>query len=83
MSSKITDNQDNLTNELDVRAILKNLSVQDFLHFGLEHVVYIRPAGIDTYFVHAADGTVLSVSESMDKAVSSAHFSELEVVTLH
>lgn len=66
--------------------ILKNLSPQDFLTFGMHDVAYIRKVVVDDkvgFAVHAADGTPLSVMDSMDEAVSIIHHNELETAIIH
>lgn len=69
-----------------VSALLKNISTRDFLNFGVQQVAYIRPVMVENktaYAIHAADGTPLSVMESMDTAVIVVRHNELEPVTLH
>ena len=64
---------------------LKNISLQDFLSFGMRDVAYIRPVKIEdatAYAIHAADGTPLSVMETMDNALSAVHQNDLEAVTV-
>ena len=79
-------NDTSFTN-LKPREFLKALSSKDFRIFGMEDGAYIRPIkladGDTEYAIHAADGTPLSVMESMDSAMSAARHNELEPLTLH
>ena len=79
-----------MNNELpqaDVRTLLKALSSQDFARIGMHEIAYIRPLktpGVDNAFaVYAADGTQLSVLESMDMAIATLRHNDLVPVTLH
>ncbi len=66
--------------------LLKELSSQDFLNFGVHDVAYIRAVvveGVKAYAVHAADGTPLSVMESSDSAEIAARHNDLEPVSIH
>ena len=71
---------------LNPRELLKDLTPQDFLDFGIQEVAYIRPVDIAggerEYAIHAADGTPLSVMESMDSAMVAARHNELEPLIL-
>lgn len=65
---------------------LKSLSVRDFLNLGVKDVAYIRPISIDNrqaYAIHAADGTPLSVLDSLDNAIIVVRDNDLEPVTVH
>lgn len=66
--------------------ILKNLSTRDFLNFGIQDVAYIRPVNVQNktaFAIHAADGTPLSVMETMASAIMVVRHNELEPVTIH
>lgn len=66
--------------------ILKALSKQDFLNFGMQQVAYIRPVRIkdrDAYAIHAADGTPLSVMDTMDTALIAVRHNDLEPIRVH
>jgi len=68
------------------RQILKNLSSHDFLHLGAQDMAYIRPVQVhnrEAYMIYAADGTPLSVMESLDTAIVAVHVNEMEAITLH
>lgn len=70
----------------DVTSTLKELSPRDFLNFGLHQVVYIKPVTVQDkkgFMIHAADGTPLSMMDSMDNASSLVRHNDLEPVTLH
>lgn len=65
---------------------LKTISKQDFLDFGLHQVAYIRPVRVQSrkaYAIHAADGTPLSVTETLDTAVMTVRQNDLEAATVH
>lgn len=56
---------------VDVAEMLKGLSVQDFLAFGVHDIAYIKQIEVDdeiAYAVHAADGTPLSVIKELQEA---------------
>jgi hypothetical protein len=66
--------------------LLKNISTRDFLNFGIQHVAYIRPVFVDNktaYAIHAADGTPLSVMDSINSALVVVRHNDLEPVTVH
>lgn len=66
--------------------ILKNLSKQDFLNFGMQQVAYIRPVQIQSrqaYAIHAADGTPLSIMDTMDTALIAVRHNDMEPIRLH
>lgn len=72
--------------EQDIGDVLRNLSHQDFLNFGLEQVAYIRPIKLNdktAFMIHAADGTPLSVLDSEDSATLMVRYNDLEPITLH
>ncbi len=69
----------------DVTQILKGLSSQDFLSFGLQNIAYIKEVEIDNekvFAVHAADGTPLSVIASHEEARSVIDRQDLKFITL-
>ena len=66
---------------------LKNLSPQDFLNIGMDQVAYIKelplsPNEDQTFSVHAAVGTQLSVMNSYDTAIASVKINDLHPVTV-
>ncbi|HRQ60410.1 MAG TPA: DUF1150 family protein [Alphaproteobacteria bacterium] len=74
------------SHESDARSALKNLSHQDFLNFGVQQIAYIKPIKLDEgkgYAIHAADGTALSVMDSLDGAITLARHNNLYPVTIH
>lgn len=74
------------SNLAEPREVLKNLSSQDFLNFGLEEVAYIRPVevdGEDVFAIHRADGTPISIAENMDSAIVSARYNDLEPLAVN
>jgi len=65
---------------------LKELSAQDFLTFGVQDIAYVRPVRVDGqegYAVHAADGTPLSILESLSEALHIIQHNDLETAALH
>ncbi len=74
--------------ETAVRNFLKGLSTHDFLKIGIDEIAYVRAVPItgqakSAYAVYAADGTQLSVLESMDMAMATLRHNDLLPVTLH
>lgn len=66
--------------------LLKTLSTQDFLNFGIQDVAYIRSVkGEDKvkYSIHAADGTPLSVMDTHASALAAIQQNDLEAATTH
>lgn len=71
---------------LNAAEILKNLSRQDFLNFGMREIAYIRPVRLKerrAFAIHAADGTPLSIMDSMDAALTAVRHNDLESSTVH
>jgi len=70
-----------------VREALKALSPKDFLNIGIHQIAYIRPVvkngEASAYSIHAADGTQLSVLESLDTAIAAVRHNDLQAVTVH
>lgn len=65
---------------------LRNLSPQDFLSYGVQDVAYVRQIHVDGragFAVHAADGTPLSVTNSLQDALHLIHHNDLDSVLLH
>ena len=73
--------------ETNVRDFLKSLTPADFLRIGIDEIAYIRPVRSltdhDVFAVHAADGTQLSILDTMDMAVATLRHNDLIPVTLH
>lgn len=75
------DNNDILT--LDV---LKELSPQDFLTFGMHDVAYVREVEVEgekAFAIHAANGQTLSVVDSHMDAVGVIEQNGFETTSLH
>lgn len=71
-------------NKSDGRA-LKNISLQEFLNFGIRDVAYIRKIDIENktaYAIHAADGTPLTIMDTLDSALLAVRHNDLEAVTI-
>jgi hypothetical protein len=76
-----------------VRDFLKGLSAHDFLRIGMDEIAYVRSVSLkgpsevgadkEAYAVYAADGTQLSVLDSMDMAMATMRHNDLLPVTLH
>ena len=69
-----------------IQKVLRELTAQDFLSFGMQDVAYVREVQIDGqigFAVHAADGTPLSVMDSLAEATTLIHHNDLETVVLH
>lgn len=73
----------------DVRALLKALSPRDFLRVGIDEIAYVRTVSLtgdddkEAFAIYAADGTQLSVLDSMDMAIATLRHNDLVPVTLH
>lgn len=67
------------------RDFLRKLSQQELLDVGLNEIAYIkrREGSAAPYSVHAADGTQISVMDSLDTALVSVWHHNLHAVTLH
>jgi hypothetical protein len=68
------------------RAFLNTLSSEDLRNLGLNVMAYIKPVIIHdqpVFSIHAADGTVLSVIESLPHARDFLSQFDLHVLTLH
>lgn len=84
----MTDKSDqfDLQDFSQVKELLKELSSQDFLSFGVHEVAYIKAVDVDgeeAFAVHAADGTPLSVMDTFDSAEIAAKQNDLETVSVH
>ncbi len=67
------------------RHILRNLSNQDFLAFGVNQIAYIKPMNVmgkPVYTLHAADGSALAVIDDYNAAVMVVRQNDMEPVTL-
>ncbi len=79
----MNDSQENI-----VRNMLAGLSPKDFLKIGMDEIAYVRPLSLrgvekKVFGVYAADGTQLSVLDSMDMAIATMRHNDLMPVTLH
>ena len=67
------------------RAILRNLSNQDFLTFGVNQIAYIKPVNVmgrEAYTLYAADGAPLAVIDNIESAIMAARQNDMEPITL-
>lgn len=65
---------------------VKNISTQDLLDFGIEHVAYVRPIIMmerRVFAIHAADGTPISVVENEVQALQAIAQRDLDAVRVH
>lgn len=83
---------DNSTTQSNVRDFLKGLSSRDFLQIGMNEIAYVRPMSVlaskegdekQAFGVYAADGTQLSILDTMDMAMATLRHNDLIPVTLH
>ena len=66
--------------------LLKHLSPQAFQAFGMGHVAYVRPVAIQNrkvFSLHAADGTALTLVDSLEGALVLARQNDLDPVKVH
>lgn len=85
MTQKITTDKHTMSIIPNPRDMLKNLSTQDFLSFGIQDVAYVKPVDTERgeqYAIHAADGTPLSVMDSAAMAISAIRDNDLEPATV-
>ena len=78
----------NTTPDSDVRGFLKNLSARDFLRIGMDEIAYVRTISLKgqartAFAIYAADGTQLSVLDSMDMAMATLRHNDLLPITVH
>lgn len=76
----MTDNTPSITGTM-----LRRLSAQDFLSFGVQQIAYIRPVemnGIPAFAIHAADGTPLAFHADENTARAITRQNDMEPVTL-
>jgi hypothetical protein len=66
--------------------LLKNISAQDLLTFGLNDIAYLKPANVNgqaVFAIHAADGSQLAFVANREVGVAAMQQHELEPVSLH
>jgi hypothetical protein len=81
-------NMNHTLNPNDVRALLKELSARDFLRIGMDEIAYVRAVSLSgadkkAFAIYAADGTQLSILDTMDMAMATLRHNDLVPVTLH
>jgi hypothetical protein len=76
--------------ENSVREFLRGLSTRDFLRIGMDEIAYVRAVNVAAtgdrqraFAIYAADGTQLSVLDTMDMAMATLRHNDLVPVTLH
>jgi hypothetical protein len=65
---------------------LRQISPQEFAHWGLQDVAYIRRITVGdqpVFSVHAADGTPMAVIPSLDVAQAAVRQNDLEPLSVH
>lgn len=70
----------------NVTKILKSLSFNDFLNFGMGDFAYVKSVVIDeqsVYAIHAANGKKLSIEGSYQDVVHALEMNNLHGVTVH
>ena len=70
----------------NVTKVLKSLSFNDFLNFGMGDFAYVKTIVIDkqpVFAIHAANGKAISVRASHDEVVSDLEGRNLHGVTVH
>lgn len=76
-----------IPNQDGLRDMLKALSPRDFLQIGMNEIAYVRHVRLGNkqtaYGVYAADGTQMSLLDTMDMAVATLRHNDLVAVTLH
>lgn len=73
-------------NSSDIQNLLKGLSSNDFLTFGVHEIAYVRSVtlkGSQVFAVHAADGTPLSIMDTLNEALLAVKQNDLEPVVVH
>lgn len=85
----MTDKYDDSTLQ-DGRALLKALSPQDFLAFGVNHLAYITPINAShmggshlVYALRSANGETLMVAETPALAAAAARQHDMDAVVVH
>jgi hypothetical protein len=78
----------NNLSEGEIRTILRELSPTELLRMGMHEIAYVRPVALGSegkmvFCVHAADGSQLSVLDTMEMALSTLFHNDLLPVTLH
>lgn len=64
----------------------QQISAQDFLALGVDHVAYVKPAVIDgqaLFAVYAADGTQVAVLPTRDQADIAVRRNDMEPLSVH
>lgn len=85
MHHKTQDNKTETNMIEEGRQILRNLSNQDFLAFGVNQIAYIKPIQVldkKAFALYGADGAALAVIDSFEGAMTAVHQNDMEAVTL-
>jgi hypothetical protein len=65
---------------------LRHFSEQEFAHFGMQDVAYVRAILVDdhtAFAIHAADGTQVAILPDRDGALATVRQHELEPLSVH
>jgi hypothetical protein len=71
---------------VDQRTALRSMTTEQLRYFGAQRMVYVRCGtrdGEPVFALFGADGTRLSVVDSLDAAVALAVDNSLEFITVH
>lgn len=85
MHNKIHDNKSEANMMEEGRQLLRNLSNQDFLAFGVNQIAYIKPIKVldkKAFALYGADGAALAVIDNFESAMMAVHQNDMEAVTL-
>lgn len=85
MHHKTQDNKTETNMMEEGRQILRNLSNQDFLAFGVNQIAYIKPVKVldrKAFALYGADGAALAVIDSLEGAMMAVQQNDMEAVTL-
>lgn len=77
---------DKVLERRDIKKVMETISVRDFQNFGLHQIAYIRQTienGKTKFVIHAADGEVIHIVPTKQKALGTIIQSDLEPITLH
>lgn len=72
--------------QIDKTKFVRDLSAQDFLSLGVQHIAYIKPVqinGRESYSIHAADGSALGFEQDIEEAVLLVMEHSMAPVTVH
>jgi len=80
------DDSNSDLNANDAAGAIRQISAEDFLHFGVRSVAYVRPVTIEgkpVFAVHGADGSPLVLAETPELARHAIQENDMAPVALH